>query len=45
VLNDWSARDVQADDARRNVFGPVVKAKSFANSIGCDVVIADLVPD
>ena len=34
VLNDWSARDVQADDARRNVFGPVVKSKSFANSIG-----------
>ena len=23
VLNDWSARDVQADDARRNIFGPV----------------------
>lgn len=41
VLNDWSARDVQADDARRNVFGPVVKSKTFANSIGCDVVTAD----
>ena len=27
VLNDWSARDVQADDARRNVFGPVVKSE------------------
>jgi 2-keto-4-pentenoate hydratase/2-oxohepta-3-ene-1,7-dioic acid hydratase in catechol pathway len=40
VLNDWSARDVQADDARRNVFGPVVKSKTFANSIGCDVVTA-----
>jgi 2-keto-4-pentenoate hydratase/2-oxohepta-3-ene-1,7-dioic acid hydratase in catechol pathway len=45
VLNDWSARDVQADDARRNVFGPVVKAKSFANSIGCDVLTADALPD
>jgi 2-keto-4-pentenoate hydratase/2-oxohepta-3-ene-1,7-dioic acid hydratase in catechol pathway len=45
VLNDWSARDVQADDARRNVFGPVIKAKTFANSIGCDVVTADAVPD
>jgi 2-keto-4-pentenoate hydratase/2-oxohepta-3-ene-1,7-dioic acid hydratase in catechol pathway len=45
VLNDWSARDVQADDARRNVFGPVIKAKTFANSIGCDVVAADAVPD
>ena len=38
VLNDWSARDVQAEDARNNIFGPVVKAKTFANSIGCDVV-------
>ncbi len=43
VLNDWSARDVQADDARRNVFGPVVKSKTFANSIGCDVVTAEAV--
>ena len=41
VLNDWSARDVQADDARRNIFGPVIKSKTFANSIGCDVVTAD----
>jgi len=45
VLNDWSARDVQADDARRNVFGPVVKAKTFANSIGCDVLTADALAD
>jgi len=45
VLNDWSARDVQADDARRIVFGPVVKSKSFANSIGCDVLTADALPD
>jgi 2-keto-4-pentenoate hydratase/2-oxohepta-3-ene-1,7-dioic acid hydratase in catechol pathway len=45
VLNDWSARDVQADDARRNVFGPVIKSKTFATSIGCDVVTADEVPD
>ena len=41
VLNDWSARDVQADDARHNVFGPVVKSKTFSNSIGSDVVTAD----
>jgi 2-keto-4-pentenoate hydratase/2-oxohepta-3-ene-1,7-dioic acid hydratase in catechol pathway len=41
VLNDWSARDVQADDARRNVFGPVIKSKTFANSIGPDVVTTD----
>ncbi len=45
VLNDWSARDVQADDARHNIFGPVVKAKTFANSLGCDVLTADEVPD
>ncbi|MBV9002173.1 MAG: fumarylacetoacetate hydrolase family protein [Solirubrobacterales bacterium] len=41
ALNDWSARDVQAEDARHNVFGPVIKSKTFANSIGCDVVTAD----
>lgn len=45
VLNDWSARDVQADDARHNVFGPVIKSKTFANSIGCDLVTADELPD
>ena len=41
VLNDWSARDVQAEDFRTNIFGPVIKSKTFANSIGCDVVTAD----
>lgn len=45
VLNDWSARDVQADDARRNIFGPVIKAKTFANSVGPDVVTPDELPD
>lgn len=45
VLNDWSARDVQARDARENIFGPVVKSKTFANSIGCDVITADELPD
>ena len=45
VVNDWSARDVQADDARENVFGPVVKSKTFANSIGCDVVTSDGIGD
>lgn len=45
VLNDWSARDVQAEDARENIFGPVVKSKTFANSIGPDVLTADEVPD
>lgn len=45
VLNDWSARDVQAEDARENIFGPVVKSKTFANSLGADVVTADELPD
>jgi 2-keto-4-pentenoate hydratase/2-oxohepta-3-ene-1,7-dioic acid hydratase in catechol pathway len=45
ILNDWTARDVQADDARHNVFGPVVKSKSFANSMGFDVLTADAMPD
>jgi 2-keto-4-pentenoate hydratase/2-oxohepta-3-ene-1,7-dioic acid hydratase in catechol pathway len=36
---------VQADDARHNVFGPVIKSKTFANSIGCDVITADELPD
>jgi 2-keto-4-pentenoate hydratase/2-oxohepta-3-ene-1,7-dioic acid hydratase in catechol pathway len=45
VLNDWSARDVQAEDLRENPFGPVVKSKTFANSIGADVLTADALPD
>lgn len=45
VFNDWSARDVQAEEARHNVFGPVVKSKSFANSLGCDLLTADELPD
>jgi 2-keto-4-pentenoate hydratase/2-oxohepta-3-ene-1,7-dioic acid hydratase in catechol pathway len=45
VLNDWSARDVQAEDARENIFGPVVKSKTFANSIGSDVITTDELPD
>lgn len=45
VLNDWSARDVQAEDARHNIFGPVIKSKTFANSVGPDVITADEMPD
>ncbi len=45
VLNDWSARDVQAEDLRESPFGPVVKSKTFANSIGPDVLSADALPD
>src|SRR5580765_1943738 len=45
VLNDWSARDVQAEEARHGVFGPAVKCKTFANSLGPDVLSADALPD
>ncbi|HWM63489.1 MAG TPA: fumarylacetoacetate hydrolase family protein [Solirubrobacterales bacterium] len=45
VLNDWSAREVQADEARHGMFGPAVKSKAFANSIGCDVLSADAMPE
>jgi 2-keto-4-pentenoate hydratase/2-oxohepta-3-ene-1,7-dioic acid hydratase in catechol pathway len=45
VLNDWSARDVQAEEARHGVFGPAVKSKTFANSLGPDVLSADELPD
>jgi 2-keto-4-pentenoate hydratase/2-oxohepta-3-ene-1,7-dioic acid hydratase in catechol pathway len=41
VFNDFSARDVQWDEQRRGVFGPVVKAKTFGSSIGSVVVTAD----
>ncbi len=41
VLNDWSAREVQAEEARHGVFGPAVKSKTFANSLGPDVLGAD----
>jgi 2-keto-4-pentenoate hydratase/2-oxohepta-3-ene-1,7-dioic acid hydratase in catechol pathway len=45
VLNDWSARDVQAEEVRHGMFGPAVKCKTFANSIGCDVLSAEQLPD
>lgn len=45
VLNDWSAREVQAEEARHGMFGPAVKSKTFANSLGCDVLSADALPD
>ncbi len=41
VLNDFSARDMQAREFAQSVFGPVVKAKNFANALGPDVVTAD----
>ncbi len=45
VFNDWSARDIQADDYRRNPFGMVIKSKTFANTVGPDVVTADALGD
>jgi len=45
VLNDWSARDVQAEEARHGMFGPAVKSKTFANSLGPDVLSAEEMPD
>ena len=41
LLNDISARDTQWDEYRNGVFGPVVKAKTFANLLGTEVVTAD----
>jgi 2-keto-4-pentenoate hydratase/2-oxohepta-3-ene-1,7-dioic acid hydratase in catechol pathway len=41
LINDWSARDVQADEYRHGIFGPAVKAKTFDNAMGTVVVTAD----
>ncbi len=45
LFNDLSARDVQWDEHRHGLFGPVVKAKSFGNAMGATVVCADDVVD
>jgi 2-keto-4-pentenoate hydratase/2-oxohepta-3-ene-1,7-dioic acid hydratase in catechol pathway len=45
ALNDWSARDVQAEEARHGMFGPAVKSKTFANSLGPDLVTPDELPE
>ena len=41
LVNDISARDTQWDEYRNGVFGPVIKAKTFANLLGTEVVTAD----
>lgn len=41
VFNDVSARDVQWDEQRRSSFGPVVKTKTFASTMGSVVVTPD----
>ncbi|KQR98539.1 hypothetical protein ASG12_08865 [Williamsia sp. Leaf354] len=45
VFNDLSARDTQWDEQRNGSFGPVVKTKTFASSMGSVVVTADEVLD
>jgi 2-keto-4-pentenoate hydratase/2-oxohepta-3-ene-1,7-dioic acid hydratase in catechol pathway len=41
VVNDVSARDTQWREYRESVFGPVVKAKTFASAMSAEVVTAD----
>lgn len=41
LLNDVSARDTQWDEYRNGIFGPVIKAKTFANQLGTEVITAD----
>jgi 2-keto-4-pentenoate hydratase/2-oxohepta-3-ene-1,7-dioic acid hydratase in catechol pathway len=41
VVNDLSARDTQWREYREGLFGPVVKAKTFATAMSCEVVTAD----
>jgi 2-keto-4-pentenoate hydratase/2-oxohepta-3-ene-1,7-dioic acid hydratase in catechol pathway len=41
VVNDVSARDTQWREYRESVFGPVVKAKTFATAMAVEVVTAD----
>lgn len=41
VFDDISARDTQWEEQRRTPFGPVVKTKTFASSMGADVVTPD----
>ncbi|MGV8873782.1 MAG: fumarylacetoacetate hydrolase family protein [Rhodococcus sp. (in: high G+C Gram-positive bacteria)] len=41
VFDDISARDTQWEELRRTPFGPVVKTKTFASSMGADIVTSD----
>jgi 2-keto-4-pentenoate hydratase/2-oxohepta-3-ene-1,7-dioic acid hydratase in catechol pathway len=41
VLGHWSVRGEPAEVISHPTLGPVIKAKTLANSIGCDVVTAD----
>jgi 2-keto-4-pentenoate hydratase/2-oxohepta-3-ene-1,7-dioic acid hydratase in catechol pathway len=44
ILNDWSARDVQADEMARAPIGPA-KGKDFANGLGPFLVTPDELED
>jgi 2-keto-4-pentenoate hydratase/2-oxohepta-3-ene-1,7-dioic acid hydratase in catechol pathway len=44
VVNDWSARDVQAHEYREGMFGPAVKSKSFATGMGASVDATEVLP-
>lgn len=41
VFNDLSARDTQWRELRDGMFGPVIKTKTFASALSCEVVSAD----
>jgi len=41
IVNDFSARDMQIQEFKESLFGPVVKAKNFATGFSYDVVTAD----
>lgn len=41
VFNDLSARDTQWRELRDGLFGPVIKTKTFASAISCEIVSAD----
>ena len=43
VFNDLTARDVQWEEVRAGIFGPVTKSKSFASALGAELVSADVV--
>ncbi len=43
VFNDLTARDTQWEEVRGGIFGPVAKSKSFASSLGAEIVSADVI--
>lgn len=43
VFNDLTARDVQWEEVRGGIFGPIAKSKTFASALGAEVVSADAV--